>query len=330
MDLIATLIAIFTFSSLLTYIITPIMIRKMVRRGITGKDMNKYEKPEVAEMGGISVMLGFSFGIISAIFIITYLGLENVNLTILFAGFLTIFMTGFIGVVDDLIGWKKGIRQWQHALFPIFAALPLMAVRAGTDYVVLPFFGPINLGIAYSLLVVPIAITGASNAFNMLAGLNGLETGLGIIIISTLTLIAAMTGQTEALIIGIAILGALLIFLHFNWFPAKVFGGDSLTLMIGATAATISIIGNMEKIGVMIIALYWIELILKAKSKFQAESFGIPNKHNILSPPKNINSITHLVMTIKPMTEKQVVITILSIQVIISTIVFTMFYFKLL
>ncbi len=327
--MVIALIAIFVFSSVLTYVVTPIMIRKMLKRGIVGEDMNKFDRPKVAEMGGISVMLGFSFGIILATFIVTYIGLEKVNLTILFGSFLTVFMVGFIGVIDDLIGWKKGIRKWQHALFPVFAALPLMAIRAGTEEIMLPFIGLVDLGLLYSLILVPIAITGASNAFNMLAGLNGLETGLGIIIISTLTMIAAFTGQNEAVIMGVAILGALIAFLHFNWFPAKVFGGDSLTLMIGATAATISIIGNMEKVGVIIIALYWAELALKARTKFQAESFGIPNKHNILKPPEKISSLTHFVMSIKPMTEKQVVKTLLITQLFISIVVFLMFYLKI-
>lgn len=324
-----SLAAVFIFSFILTYVSAPVMIRKLTRRGIVGKDMNKYEKPEIAEMGGISPMLGFSLGIITAIFISTYLGYLKLNLAILLASFLTIFLVGFIGVIDDLIGWRKGIRQWQHAMFPLFAALPLMAVQAGTDFLVFPFLGPVNTGIFYSLILVPIGITGASNAFNMLAGFNGLEAGLGIIIVSTLSFIALLTGKTEALILGIALIGALIAFLRYNWFPAKVFGGDSLTLMIGASIAAISIVGNMEKVAVVIIALHWVELILKAGRKFQSESFGIPNKHNLLEPDPRGGSLTHFVMSLKPMTEKSVVLTILGMQTVICLIVFGMFYFKL-
>ncbi|HIH09598.1 MAG TPA: glycosyl transferase family 4, partial [Candidatus Diapherotrites archaeon] len=263
-----SLAAVFLSSFILTFLVTPVLIRKMAKRGIVGKDMNKYEKPGIAELGGVSPLLGISLGIIVAIFISTYIGGLDVNLTLLFASFLTILLVGFIGVIDDLIGWKKGIRQWQHALFPVFAALPLMAVQAGTDIVILPFLGAASLGVLYSLIIVPLGITGSSNAFNMLAGFNGLEAGLGIILIGTLSLIAFLTGRTEALILGAAILGALIAFLRYNWFPAKVFGGDSLTLMIGASVATISIVGNMEKVGISLIALHWAELAFKAKHKF--------------------------------------------------------------
>lgn len=323
------LAAIFLTSFGLTYSVTPILIRKMIKRGIMGKDMNKLSKPEIAELGGISPLLGVSLGIITAIFIFTYLGFIDLNITILFASFLTVFLVGFIGVIDDLIGWKQGIRQWQHALFPLFAALPLMAVQAGTDYLILPFVGAATIGIFYSLILVPLGITGAGNAFNMLAGFNGLEAGLGIIIISTLSIIAFMTGQTEALILGLAVLGALLAFLIYNWFPAKVFGGDSLTLMIGASIATISIIGNMEKIGISLIALHWIELGFKAKHKFQSENFGIPQKDGTLKPDPRGGSLTHFLMRLRPFTEKQLVMLIFGLQLAVSIIVFIMFYFAL-
>lgn len=329
LELAISVLVIFLASFFLTNFVLPMLIRRMNARGITGKDMNKLSQPDVAELGGIGPILGISFGVIIAIFLSTYLGLLKLNLTILFASFLTIFLVCFIGVIDDIIGWRKGIRQWQHALFPVFAALPLMAVNAGTDFLVLPFIGPVNIGILYSLLLVPLGITGASNAFNMLAGMNGLEAGLGVIIVSTLSLIAYLTGHSEALIIGVAIVGALLAFLRFNWFPARVFGGDSLTLMIGASIATISIIGNMEKIGISLIALHWAELAFKAKHRFQSESFGIPQKDGRLAPDPKGGSLTHFVLRWRMMTEKNLVLTLLGAQVVISAIVFGLYYFKL-
>jgi UDP-N-acetylglucosamine--dolichyl-phosphate N-acetylglucosaminephosphotransferase len=329
LQLFLSLTIIFLSSFFLTYFVTPIMIRKISKRGIVGKDMNKIGKPKVAEMGGISLMLGISLGIIIATFISTYLGILKFDLKILFASFLTIFFVGFIGVIDDLIGWRTGIRQWQHALFPLFAALPLMAINAGTKTFFIPFLGEVNVGIFYSLLLVPLGITGASNALNMLAGFNGLEAGLGVLIVSTLSLISFMTGKIEALIIGIAILASLLAFLRYNWYPAKVFGGDSLTLMIGASIATISIIGNMEKVGVLIIALHWIELVFKAKHKFQSQSFGIPQKDGTLAPDPRGGSLTHFIMKQGRFTEQQVVLILLSAQTIVCLIVFGMFYFKL-
>jgi len=323
-------------------LVLPLWIQRMKKRGMTGKDLNKPEKPRVAELGGIPVWLGFSFAIMLAIFFSTYLHWFQLNLTYLLAGFATIMLISFLGVIDDLIGWKDGIRQWQHALIPVIAALPLMAIKIGNPAIkipffglvpgeyLLPFFGFVSFGVIYSLFIVPVGVTGASNATNMLAGLNGLEAGLGIIITFTLMVISFLYSQIESVLIAAAMLGSLIAFLRFNWFPAKVFGGDSLTLMIGAGIATIVILGNMEKIGVLLMAMYFVELLLKMRYKMQVESFGIPQKNSTLKAPfKKSGSLTHVIMNLGSFTEKQVVIRILALQIIVSIVVFAIFFLQI-
>ena len=329
MDLWVTALITIIAGFAVTFLITPRLIERFMKRSITGKDMNKYEKPEVAEMGGISVLFGFSFAAMAAIFIFTYLNSVPVDVTVLLAGFSTVLIVGFIGVVDDLIGWRKGIRQWQHALFPLFAALPLMAVKVGVTEMLIPFVGIISFGIWYSLILVPVGVTGASNAFNMLAGFNGLEAGLGILITFTLMVSAFLYGSIEAVILMAAMLGALIAFLKFNWIPAKIFPGDSLTLMIGSSIASAAIIGNMERIGILLMGLFFVELVFKARHKFQSQNFGIPQKDGTLLANPNGGSLTHWIMRKGKFSEKKLVQTILAIQAIICIAVFLLFYFQL-
>ena len=321
--------------TLLTALITvllimPPFIRRMHQQGFLGKDMNKYSRPMVAELGGVVVFLGFALGVFGAIFIATYLQFLTIDLSLLLAGFCTIAMICFIGIIDDIIGWKKGIRQWQHALFPIVAALPLMAIAAGETTMVIPIFGNINLGILFPLLVIPIGITGASNAFNMLAGFNGLEAGQGIILTTTLTIIALLTEQITAVVLGLSMIGALIAFLKFNKFPAKIFGGDSLTLMVGANLAVMSIIGNMETFGILVMGLFFIEFFIKAKHKMQSECFGIPNKKGELSANPKGGSLTQFIMKLGKgkLTESKLVFTILGIQAIICVGVLAFFLIR--
>ncbi|MBI2530530.1 MAG: hypothetical protein HYW05_05315 [Candidatus Diapherotrites archaeon] len=310
---------------LITNAVSPFFIRRMHFRRIVGRDMNKLGNAKVAEMGGITVMLGFAFAIIVAIFSYTYLGLVELNLTAVLAAFSTVILIGLLGIIDDLIGWRHGIRQWQHALIPIFAALPLMALNIGTTEMRLPIIGVFSFGIFYSLVIVPIGITGASNAFNMLAGLNGLEAGMGAIISFTMLIIAMFYGSVESAIILAAMLGALLAFLRFNWYPARIFPGDSLTLMIGAGLASAVIIGNMEKLGMLIIVLYFAEFLFKAKHKFQSQSFGIPQKDGTLKADPRGGSLTQWVMRRGNFTEKQVVLIILGMQAVVSLFTFIVF-----
>jgi UDP-N-acetylglucosamine--dolichyl-phosphate N-acetylglucosaminephosphotransferase len=163
----------------------------------------------------------------------------------------------------------------------------------------------------------------------MLAGLNGLEAGLGIINVFTILAIALITGKIEAIIIMAAMLGALIAFIKFNWFPAKIFPGDSLTLMIGAGIATAVIIGDMEKIGILLFGIYFVELAIKAKHKFQSQCFGIPQKNGTLKPNPAGGSITHWIMRRGQFTEKQVTLIILGIQSIIAVIVFLLSILKM-
>ncbi|MEW6295719.1 MAG: glycosyltransferase 4 family protein [Candidatus Diapherotrites archaeon] len=333
-NIILSIILIFFCSFISTYLVIPFLIEKLVRRGIVGTDLNKYDKPKIPEMGGVTVLFGFSLGIILSIFINTYLKFFSINLTIIFAVFCTALLIGLLGVVDDLIGWKKGIRQWQHALFPLVAALPLMAVKAGVNEMTFPLIGAVYFGVYYSLIFVPLGITGASNAFNMLAGLNGLEVGLGLISFFTLLVISIVNflnplyvgNSLESIILIASIMGALIAFLKFNWYPTKIFPGDSLTLMNGALIASIVIIGNMEKIGIILIALFFIELLFKAKHRFQSQCFGIPQKDGTLKADPRGGSLTQWIMRRGKFTEIRVVSIILFLQCIIAAITLIYFY----
>jgi UDP-N-acetylglucosamine--dolichyl-phosphate N-acetylglucosaminephosphotransferase len=197
--------------------------------------------------------------------------------------------------------------------------------------VAVPFFGFINFGILYSLALVPLGVTGASNAANMLAGLNGLEAGMGLINVLTIFIVAAVLGEPAVMVLMLAMAGALVAFLRFNWFPAKVFPGDSLTLMTGASIAAAVVIGNMEKVGIMLFALYFVELLLKARTKFQGESFGKIQPDGGLHAPEKIASLTHVVMRLGKgkWNEKQVVLVLLAAQVAVALFALSIFWINL-
>jgi UDP-N-acetylglucosamine--dolichyl-phosphate N-acetylglucosaminephosphotransferase len=305
---------------------TPRIISRMEKNGFVAPDMNKKGSPSVAEMGGTAIFFGFFAAAVLAIFLHSFFGWIPLDLTLLFPGFMTILLIAFIGIFDDIIGWKKGIRQYQHALFPIFAALPLMAVKAGTTVISVPLFGPVDFGLAYALVLIPFAVTGAANATNMLAGLNGLEAGLGAIMAGTMLLLSVVTKQPEAAVICAALLGALLGFLRFNWFPARIFPGDATTLMIGAAMAVAAILGNMEKIGLFLFALFFVELVFKARSRFQSESFGVVQPDGTLRPPAKMGSLTHLVMSRGRFSEKQVTTILLLLQLCVAGLVLAYYY----
>lgn len=317
-------------------LLTPKFIRFLGAAGIVGRDLQKKNKPIIAEMGAPAVITGFLAGIFFFVWVKVFLYGEMQGLVEIFAAISTILIITIIGMFDDLsclqhkkettAGFKKfkrlGLKQWQKPLLTLPAAVPLMAIMAGDTSLSFPLIGPINIGIIYPLLFVPLAVVGASNATNMLAGFNGLEAGLGAILISTLGTYSYLQGNVFVAALAFIFAAALLGFLRYNWYPSKIFPGDSLHYSIGATVATLAIIGNMEKFALYCFALWIIEFFLKARSRFKAESFGVLQKNGTLKAPyKSIYSLTHIVMKLGRFTEREVVMILLLAQFFVSAVV---------
>ncbi len=297
---------------LVTVFLVPKWISKTVSIGLVGMDMNKYNKPEVSESGGIVVMFGFLSGLLFYVFLSTFYLNESTNLVFLFAVLLTVILAGFLGFIDDVLGWKRGIKRWQKPLLTLPIGVPLMVVNAGESVMVLPFLGPTDFGLFYPLLLVPLGIMGAANGFNMLAGYNGLEAGMGAIILAAMGTIGFFVNN-DPWIAMIAYTGvfSLAAFLVFNWNPAKIFPGDSLTYGIGALIATVAILGNMEKIGVILFIPFFIDALMslwpEIRGYSKAEAFGRVNEDNSLDMPyDNIRSFEHLAIYLIKRVKKKV------------------------
>lgn len=251
---------IFLVSFLTTFLMFPIAIPRLKRVGISGKDMNKPHQPQIAEMGGIILAAGFCAGIIMAIGIKTFFSrLLTIDLLSMLGALSVVLVVTLIGIVDDLIK----VRQGAKAILPLLASLPLIATKAGQTLIIIPFIGPVNMGIFYSLAIVPIGITGSANAFNMLAGFNGMEAGMGLVAVGSLGIIAYLLKSTTSLVLLVAAMGALIATLHYNWYPSKVFLGDVGTFSIGAIIATAVILGNFEWAGIIIIIPYAYDAFMK-------------------------------------------------------------------
>lgn len=280
-------------AALVSFIFTIFFIPKWIKKakefGLVGKDMNKYEKPEVAEAGGIVVIFGLLAGIMFYIFLDTFFLKTGANEGLIFAVLLTILLAGFLGFIDDVLGWKKGLKRWQKPLLTIPMAIPLMVINAGQSAMNIPLIGTVDFGIIYPLVIVPIGIVGAANGFNMLAGYNGLEAGMGTIALGALGTISFLKGDVWLTVIAFSAVASLMAFLIFNWCPAKIFPGDSLTYGIGALIAVVAILGNMEKIGLILFIPFIIDavwsLLPEAKGAPKREAFGRPNRDDSLELP---------------------------------------------
>jgi len=294
--------------------------------GFVGRDLNKYEKPEVTEIGGFFVLLSVCISILLYVALKVYLIKTTFNLLQIFVIETVISLSLIIGILDDVLGWKKGIKHWKRVLLTSTLALPLMVTSSGVSVINIPFIGPVDVGMIYPLVLVPIGIIGASNAFNMIAGYNGLEASMGLILFASLAIKSYLSGLYYISYISLITVSSILAFLIFNRYPARVFPGNSFTYGIGALYGSLIILGNIERFGLMTYALYFIELILflrGLKNGIYKENFGIPDEKNRLKEPyEKIYSMTHLAIRINRKifgyaTEKGVVVTLSILQALV-------------
>lgn len=258
-----------------TVFLMPYWIRKSRQIGLVWEDMNKLNSKNVAGSGGVIIILGFIVGTLIYIALKTFYFNSSENLIEIFAILVTVFFVGGVGFIDDIFGWQRGgLSKKSRILLILFAAIPLMVINAGTSEIAIPFIGQINLGIFYSLILVPLGIVGASTTFNFLAGYNGLEAGQGILLLSALAAFSLVTGTSWLSIVALCMISALAAFLIFNKSPAKVFPGDSLTYCVGVLIACMAILGNYERFAVFIFIPYIAETALKLRGGLKKHSFG--------------------------------------------------------
>ena len=283
---IAIICGLLSFS--VTRLFMPKIIQKLEEADIVGKDIHKSWKPVVAEMGGFGIIFGFVIGMFSGIYMHDILAFPLIIVLVV------ILLVGMIGILDDLLALSS-----KSKFFLLFiAGLPLM------------WAAPPNVGILY-LISLPIALSIGSNLTNMLAGLNGIESGLGVISMASLTIACIILGKYDVTIISMSMLGALLAFLYFNRYPAKIFPGDTGTLIIGAAIVCIAFIGRVKLIALIVLMPNIIDAALKFYSagvmnRSQQKPTQLNEDGKLVRPDAGFKSLIRLILR-RPIAEKDAV-----------------------
>ena len=322
---------VFVISAIMSILATKYVIRKNHQigkkkgfiewdQGFLVPDFADPKKRLVVRMGGLGLVAGFISGTLFAVKFI-----PDSHLTTLFASISTVFIIAIMGFFTDIFK----VRQITRVIFPAIAALPLIAISAGVSTMNIPFIGEMSFGIWYSLLLVPIGIMACSNLFNMLAGHNGLEAGT-VSIASTALLIAILLTNPEnvtPILLLIALVGACIGFLKYNWYPAKTIPGDVGTYSMAAIYFAATITSNLESVAVIAVMPQIFEFFLKMRSKFKAENFGKPDKKGRLHYTGKIYSLTHIVMKLFTPKEWQLTTILILFQILFGILaIMSIFY----
>ncbi|MDI6730977.1 MAG: MraY family glycosyltransferase [Candidatus Margulisbacteria bacterium] len=244
------------FSALgVTYLLTPLVRSIAVKyNAVDIPDARKVHAAPIPRWGGISIYFGFWTAIGLAMVLASYSGIiiQGKMVLGLFAGSTLLVV---IGAVDDV----KSMRATTKLIFQIIAALIVYYCGAGIHFLSNPFNGIIPLG----LFAIPLSlfwIVGITNAMNLIDGLDGLAAGVTAISSIALFAVAMRTHQIGAAILMLAMVGAAIGFLRYNFFPASVFLGDSGSMLLGFILASSSIVGVLKT--TLVVALFVPILIL--------------------------------------------------------------------
>ena len=252
----------FVASVVLSLIIVPIL-RKLKVGQIEREEGPKshLKKQGTPTMGGIIIMLGIIIATCCAY--VYYKGKDAslaqnlIPILCLTTGF------GIIGFIDD---YKKLVLKNTEGLKPKLKMLGLLIISiAFVSYLVwglkiwtetyIPFANkyvtiPIWLYIPFAILV----LLGTSNAVNLTDGIDGLATSVTALILTCLTVIGIIFNIKEIVVFGSITIGTCLGFLLFNLNPAKIFMGDTGSLMLGGAVAGMALYLKMPLL-LLIIAL---------------------------------------------------------------------------
>ena len=253
------------FVSFVATILLSIFIIPILRKFKIGQNEREdgpeshFSKKGTPTMGGIIIALGIIIGTIGGY--IYYSTREAEVAAKLFPLLIITIGFGLIGFVDD---YKKLVLKNTKGIKPSSKMLGLLLIAVTYTFYIMKI---LNLGTETYIpflkiyinlstwVYIPFAIfvmLGTTNAVNLTDGIDGLATSVTTIIIATLTIIGIILDVKEVVLLGSMVCGANLAFLIFNMYPAKVFMGDTGSLLLGGVIVSMALYLKMPLILIVI------------------------------------------------------------------------------
>ena len=187
----------------------------------------------------------------------------------LLVGLICITGFGFVGFLDDFIKIKMkrslGLKAYQKIILQfalaLFVAYYQYSASPSATQIMVPFTDyVINLGPLYVPIMMFIII-GTVNAVNLTDGLDGLASGVTLVVSAFFMILATTVGNSDVAILAAATGGACLGFLGFNSYPAKVFMGDTGSMALGGAVVSFAVLTNSVLLIPIVGGIYFAEAI---------------------------------------------------------------------
>ncbi|MGC6428269.1 MAG: glycosyltransferase family 4 protein [Flavobacteriales bacterium] len=210
-------------SFFITYLTIPLILNLSKKYSELLKEPNTIasHKTAVATFGGVAIF----FGVIFSFFLLLKVG-DNEGLNWIIGSICLIF---FLGVVDDLIKLSP-LMKFLGQLLAILIIVYFNDLRITSMQGI---FGIYQLPYTVSLIFTVLTMIVITNAYNLIDGIDSLATLIGLFIVAIFFISFYLNDNINMMVLISAIIGSLSAFLRYNWHPAKIFMGDSGSLLIG-------------------------------------------------------------------------------------------------
>ncbi|MBZ2173672.1 phospho-N-acetylmuramoyl-pentapeptide-transferase [Schnuerera sp. xch1] len=311
-DIIRVIVIAFIITIVLGPIVIPLLRRLNIGQNVRDDGPKTHlTKSGTPTMGGIIIVIALLITTLTS-------GLLNSDMYILL---ISTIGFGFIGFVDDyfkiVINRRSlGLRAYQKLIGQIVLAILLAIYQSNTSVlgtkIIVPFLDNkyLDLGMIY-IPFIAFVVVGTVNSVNLTDGLDGLASGVTLIVSSFFGLVALNWGMDSISIFSAALTGACLGFLIHNAYPAKIFMGDTGSMALGGAVAAIAILLNLPLMVPIVGGIYFIEALSVI---IQVISFRLTGKRVFLMSP------LHHHYEQKGWKETKVVVVFWSITVVLSLI----------
>ena len=208
---------------------------------VDAPDARRVNRRPIPRLGGLAIFLGL---VVPAL---AFLDLSGETRGVLLGA----AVATVVGAVDDFRGLSPPVKLGGQL---VAAAIP-PAFGVWIDHFTFPFLGVVDLpawvGVPLSMLF----IVAVMNMVNFLDGLDGLAAGVCAIAGATYAVLALSLGKADPAILSAIVAGSCLGFLRHNFFPARIFMGDSGALCLGFILASVSIQGLLKTASTVVLVL---------------------------------------------------------------------------
>jgi UDP-GlcNAc:undecaprenyl-phosphate GlcNAc-1-phosphate transferase len=204
-------------------------------------DARRLNKRPIPRLGGLAIFLGILVPSLA------FLSLDGEMRGVVLGA----AVACVVGAIDDF----RGLDPLPKLGGQIAAAAIPCAFGVWIDHFTFPFLGVVDLPAWVGMPLTVVWIVAVMNMVNFLDGLDGLAAGVCAIAGLTFAILALSLGKIDAAVLSAVVAGACIGFLRHNFFPARVFMGDSGALVLGFTLATVSVAGLLKTASTVVLFL---------------------------------------------------------------------------